>query len=89
MIRLGRFSEYKFLNHSISRPDMNKRAPDPAIFKRLTDDLRKCTNRFCDLFLDAGDSKTNGKIEPRRKKHYYPNYFPNRAITNDTFISYG
>ena len=53
------------------------------------DDLLRCKHRFCDLFREAGDSKTNAKIEPRRKKHYYPNYFPSRTITNDTFLSYG
>ena len=106
LLRLGRKGDEKYLNHSISRPDTNKRAPEPAIFKTLTgkrymrrtqynaltlflDDLLRCKHRFCDLFIDAGDSETNAKIEPRRKKHYYPNYFPSRSTTNDTFLSYG
>ena len=105
LLRLGRKGDEKYLNHSISRPDTNKRAPEPAIFKTLTgtrymrrtqyntltlflDDLLRCKHRFCDLFTHLY-SKTNVKIEPRRKKHYYPNYFPSRSTTNDTFLSYG
>ena len=36
LLRLGRMGDEKYLNHSISRPDTNKRAPEPAIFKTLT-----------------------------------------------------
>jgi len=81
-------------NHTVARPDLRLRAPDPATFSRIIDSLTLCPGRAPDCPEDLVTEMTGGtqtSIEPRRKKHqgdYYP-VSRHRPRTQGTHLSYG
>jgi len=77
-------------NHTSSRPHIKYQAPDPDTFKYLIDNLKSCStsDSKCKIIEESERAQDNIYIQPRRKKHYYPGYTPQRQPT-ETHLSYG